>query len=195
LQENQTLKGKKENQVILKRLFRKNPYKEAIESLYVEIMAQVRKPVFYVRFGIADTLDGRFEVLILHVFLVVHRLRGESGREEITRQLPEKMLHEIDLALRETGVSDMGVPRRVKTMAKAFLGRATAYEDAMQKPDAERLVAALARNVFSDKDKDMHKVSGLAKYMRAANEHLNALRTDDICAGKVSFPDPGDENE
>jgi len=177
--------------VIIRRIFRKNPHEKAIESLYAQIMTQARLPVFYEVYKIPDTLDGRFDVLALHVFLVVHRLRDELDKEEIVRQLPEKMLGEIDRALRENGVSDMGVPRRVKTMAKAFLGRATAYENALQSDEANDLVAALARNVFPGQDPDKAEIRYLAGYMRACETHLATLNTDSICAGSVSFPDPG----
>jgi cytochrome b pre-mRNA-processing protein 3 len=154
-------------------------------------MTQARLPVFYETYEIPDTLDGRFDVLALHVFLVIHRLRDDPDKEEIVRQLPEKMLSEIDRALRESGISDMGVPRRVKTMAKAFLGRATAYENALRNNVRHDLVDALARNVFPGQDPDKAEIRYLAKYMRACENHLEALNTDTICAGSVSFPNPG----
>ncbi len=179
--------------MIIRRLLRKNPHREAVESLYAEIMAQSRMPFFYQELYVPDTLDGRFELLTIHVFLVVHRLKQDPGREEIIRQLPEKMLHEIDLALRETGVSDMGVPRRVKTMAKAFLGRATVYETAMGNSDMDMLEAALGRNVFPEQEGDMPAIAGLAVYMRRAEAHLAALDGDRVFAGMVSFPGPGEK--
>lgn len=154
-------------------------------------MAQARQPAFFEEYQIPDTLDGRFDVLALHVFLLIHRLRDDPEREEIVRQLPEKMLTEIDRALRESGISDMGVPRRVKTMARAFLGRATSYQLAMQENNMQDLIAALARNVYPGQDPDGAQILRLARYMLAAEGHLAALNADDICAGTVSFPDPG----
>ncbi len=177
--------------MIFRRLFGKNPHAKGIELLYGKIMAHIRNPVFYTMRKVPDTLDGRFDLLALHVFLVVRRIKDEAGGGEMARLLPEKMLGEIDRALREHGISDMGVPRRVKTMGRAFLGRATAYENALNAADREKLEDVLRRNLFSDAEVGQSVIGGFAGYVLAAEAHLNGLAYDDISSGKVSFPEIG----
>ncbi len=177
--------------MIFKRLFGKNPHTRSIESLYGKIMAHTRNPAFYTRLKVPDTLDGRFDLLALHVFLVVRRIKDEEGAFELARRLPEKRLAEIDRALREHGISDMGVPRRVKTMGRAFLGRATAYENALDSRDMKKLEDVLRRNLFSDAEPDQGVISEFAGYVVAAEAHLNGLAYDNISAGSISFPETG----
>ena len=177
--------------MIFKRLFGKNPHARSIESLYGKIMAHTRNPAFCTRLKVPDTLDGRFDLLALHVFLVVRRIKDEEGAGELARQLPEKMLAEIDRALREHGISDMGVPRRVKTMGRAFLGRATAYENALNSGDMKKLEDVLRRNLFSDAEPGQDIIGEFAGYVVATGAHLGELAYDDISAGSISFPEAG----
>ncbi len=158
-------------------------------------MAHSRNPEFYMALKVPDTLDGRFDLLALHVFLVVRRIKSREKGFELARQLPEKMLGEIDRALREHGISDMGVPRRVKTMGRAFLGRATAYENALNASDREKLEDVLCRNLFSDAEAEPGIISRFADYVLAAEAHLDGLAYDDIFSGNVSFPQIGVSDE
>ncbi len=174
---------------IFKRFFQTKPLgQQALDPLYEAIVTQARQPAFFRDYGVADTLDGRFDMLALHVYLLVRRLRPEGeAAGELPRLLPERMFRELDRALRENGISDMGVPRRVKKMANVFYGRAMAYEGA--RADRAELVDALARNVFSDQDEPAH-AGRLADYVLACMNKLDAAALEDILAGRPDFADP-----
>ena len=179
---------------LLKRFFRsQTPSEKAVDPLYNAIMSQARQPAFYRDYGVADTLDGRFDMLALHVYLVVHRLQQDSGAEgDLPRLLPERMFREIDRALRENGISDMGVPRRVKKMASAFYGRAQAYETA--KESRKELVDALTRNVFPEAETG-EGAEKLASYMNACMERLGAQTIEQITEHyHLDFAKPEDES-
>ena len=113
----------------LKRLFGATGREDAVARCYDLIVEQSRRPEFYLAGGVPDTLDGRYEMLALHAFLVVHRLKrqGEPARL-FSRDLFEGMITEMDRTVREMGVADMGVASRVKRMAKGFNGRIHAYD-------------------------------------------------------------------
>ncbi|TGS35672.1 ubiquinol-cytochrome C chaperone, partial [bacterium M00.F.Ca.ET.180.01.1.1] len=101
--------------------------------------------------NVPDTPLGRFEMLSLHMFLVQHRLRGEDGvAQEIAQVLIDEFFLDVDHSLRELGISDVGVPKRMKKLAKMFYGRTAAYDDALRDDDRAALAAALARNVRPD---------------------------------------------
>lgn len=174
---------------LLKRIFQsRSPAEKAVDLLYGAIMTQSRQPAFYRDFGVPDTLDGRFDMLALHVYMLVHRLQGEDKTAgELARLLPERMFRELDRALRENGISDMGVPRRVKKMANAFYGRASAYENSRESRD--ELVDALARNVFPGQDAP-EGAGRLADYMIASMARLEAQELAQLMQGTPDFADP-----
>ncbi|MEX2297639.1 MAG: ubiquinol-cytochrome C chaperone family protein, partial [Dongiaceae bacterium] len=121
----------------LKRLFRRDPHAKPARALYEAAVEQARSPAFYTALGVPDTVDGRFELIALHGFLVMHRLKTEPGEgPPLAQALFDFMFADMDAALREMGAGDLGVGRRVKTMAKSFLGRVAAYEAGLADPDA-----------------------------------------------------------
>ncbi len=157
-------------------------------ALYAEIVAQARQPVFYQTIGVADTADGRFDMLVLHIVLVVRRLRGEgAGGRTLAQNLFDVFFQDIDRNLREMGVSDMGVPKRVRAMAEAFYGRAGVYDAALDAAGAEGLNAALERNVFDGAAPEA-ALDRMAAYMLACENRLAETSGDDIVAAKVSWP-------
>lgn len=176
---------------IFKNIFQsKSPGQAAVDPLYEAIVTQARQPEFFRAYSVADTLDGRFDMLALHIYLVVHRLRrdGEDAGE-LPLLLTERMFRELDRALRENGISDMGVPRRVKKMANVFYGRAAAYDTARSSRD--ELVQALARNVFPG-DGPPERAGRLADYALAAMARLDGNSLDEIMQGQPAFPNPED---
>ena len=116
--------------------------------LYAAVVARSRAPGFYLA-GVPDTFDGRFDLSMLHLFLLVRRLRreGAPGRA-VAQALFDAAFDDMDRTLREMGVGDLGVPRRVKAMARAFYGRAAAYDEALDAADDAALRAALGRNLI-----------------------------------------------
>jgi cytochrome b pre-mRNA-processing protein 3 len=117
------------------------------QAQYLSVVEQARQPWLYTSGGVPDTLDGRFDALVLHLFLALRRLPpGEKKNEDPRRLLTEAFFEDMDRSMREMGVSDTGVGKRVKTMAEAFYGRLAAYEAAHADP--QQFKEALRRNIY-----------------------------------------------
>lgn len=158
------------------------------EALYGEIVAAARQPVFYSHWNVPDTPLGRFEMLSLAMFLFQHRLRGEQGvSRDVAQVLIDEFFKDVEHSLRELGISDVGVPKRMKKLAKMFYGRTAAYADALESGDRAALAAALARNIRPDAG-DWPQAGELADYACAANAALAGQASETIRSGVVSFP-------
>jgi cytochrome b pre-mRNA-processing protein 3 len=158
------------------------------EALYAQIVAATRQTVFYSDWNVPDTPLGRFEMLSLHMFLFQHRLRGEGGvAGEVAQVLIDEFFMDVEHSLRELGVGDVGVPKRMKKLAKMFYGRTAAYDGALESGDRDALAAALARNVRPDAG-PWPQASQLADYVVEADKRLAAQPTESIVAGMVTFP-------
>ena len=182
---------------ILDRLRGHPARREHAHALYVAVVEQARRPVFYARLGVPDTLDGRFDMIVLHAFVVLRRLRRIGPEGVATGQtLFEVMFADMDRNLREMGVGDLGVGRRVKAMTKAFMGRVGAYERACAAGGAS-LGAALERNVYrSDAAIARAEAQILADYTERSMQSLAALDDDVILAGRCAFAAaPADDAE
>jgi cytochrome b pre-mRNA-processing protein 3 len=159
------------------------------EALYERIVAAARQKVFYSHWNVPDTPLGRFEMLSLAMFLFQHRLRGETGAaREVAQVLIDEFFMDVEHSLRELGISDVGVPKRMKKLGKMFYGRTAAYADAIERGDRTALAAALARNVRPDA-RDWPQADALADYVLRADKGLAAQPTVSICAGVLTFPD------
>jgi cytochrome b pre-mRNA-processing protein 3 len=135
----------------LKDLFiTKRPQDAAARKLYESAVAQARREVFYLSYGVPDSLDGRFEMVSLHVILLLRRIKQEEGEEAkaIGQALFDLMFADMDRSLREMGVGDLGVAKRVKAMAQAFYGRLAAYDAALKEDSEDALRKALRRNLL-----------------------------------------------
>lgn len=175
---------------MFKRLFgRERHANRAItEALYAQIVAAARQTVFYSHWNVPDTPLGRFEMLSLHMFLFQHRLRGEgAAAQEVAQVLIDEFFLDVDHSLRELGIGDVGVPKRMKKLAKMFYGRTAAYDDALERNDHDGLTAALARNVRPDAGA-WPEAAQLALYVADAAGHLAAQPTESILSGTVMFP-------
>ena len=164
-----------------------------IEQLHGDIVAAARRPALFGNFGAPDTPEGRFEMVALHAGLAIRRLGALSGvGGEIAQDLADCVFRHFDDGLREIGVGDTAVPKRMRRMAEAFYGRARAYGDALETPaEEDRLAAALARNVYGESDlRAAPKAVALARYVRICAEALNAQKLDDFAAGRINFPEP-----
>jgi cytochrome b pre-mRNA-processing protein 3 len=172
------------------RLLRRNPSIGTIHSLYGAIVAQARLPSFYLRYSVPDTVDGRFDLIVLHLFLVLHRLAHEGGPAAgLGQPLVDAFCQDLDHNLREMGVSDLAVPRRMKGYLEALYGRSDAYRAALVAGDAEACARALARNVFGQ-EAPGDGARLLAAYMASAARSLGAIAADALARGEISFPDP-----
>ncbi len=171
-------------------LLRRNPPKTTIQALYGVIVAQARLPSFYAGYGVPDTVDGRFDMIVLHLFLLTRRMAGESGPAgALGPALFDRFCVDLDHNLREMGVGDLTVPRRMKAYAEAFYGRSEVYGKSFAADDRAALSAALARNVFG-REASGDESSQLADYVFAAASLLAAQATDAIMRGHLRFPDP-----
>lgn len=160
---------------------------DAAIATYQAIVAAARQPEFYTQCAVPDTPQGRFEMVMLHAWLVIDRLAEEDP--EFTQNLFDLVFADFDLNLRELGVGDMGVGTRVKGWAAAFYGRAASYKAALQ--DDAMLADALARNLFAgEKPKDTKL---LAFYVIRAVERMARTSRDDIKAGRITWPTLGKE--
>lgn len=117
-------------------------------ALYAEIVAAARQPGFYSQMEVDDTPLGRFEMISLHIFLVLRRLKqGGATAAPVAQVLVDEFFLDVDHSLRELGIGDLGVPKRMKKLARMFYGRTASYGEALDARDRDRLAAALARNV------------------------------------------------
>lgn len=170
---------------------------EAAQALYDEAVAQARKPVFYRFYGVPDSVDGRFDLICVHVFLLMDRLfaEGRAGKK-LAQALFDVMFRDMDRSLREMGIGDLSLPKHVKRMMKGFNGRATAYQQAMQAEDPEELVTVLKRNLFGTAENlPEDKVRIIALYMHETALSLEKQPWEALAAGHVEFKDMDDEEQ
>ncbi len=160
------------------------------EDLYRRIVTQARQPGFYRALGVPDTVDGRFEMVTLHAFLVIRRLKGEGeAGHGLAQAVFDTMFGDMDRALREMGAGDLGVGKRVKKMVSAFLGRTAAY-DAGLGAGEETLIAALRRNVYGTVPASDAHAATLSGYLRREAAGLEAQDPRRLLAGRVEFGAP-----
>lgn len=171
-------------------LFRASANRALIDRLYGELVAAARQPAFYRDYGAPDTFEGRFELLALHGALVVRRLnQTPAPGPDIAQDLSDGTFRNLDADIRESGVGDVAVPKRMKTMAQAFLGRAKAYDAALAPHDDAALATALARNVYnSAREADDADVARLTRYVRTVERDLARLDAPALLRG-IPFPD------
>lgn len=163
------------------------PTRAAASALYRAVVRQARQAAFYDAGGVPDTLDGRFELIALHAFLVLRRLKAERPRtRNLAQALFDEMFADMDRSLREMGAGDLGVGRRVKAMAAAFYGRVAAYERGLAEGD-ETLQAALARNLFGTVAAERPKLAAMGGYLKAQVALLDRQPIDRLAAGEVRF--------
>lgn len=155
------------------KLLRRRPDARIGDTLYAHAVTQARTPAFYKALGVADRIDARFELYTLHVLLLVMRLRDEGEVEaEIGQKLFDTYVSALDHALRELGVGDISVGKKMRKLGEALYGRMTAYEAPLRAGDAAALAEALARNVYEGQVAD--GAPALAAYALAARATLAA---------------------
>lgn len=166
------------------RLFRAAANRRLIDAIHGEIVAGARQPALYLRLGAPDTFEGRFEMLALHAGLGLRALRrrgdaGDAAARDLARDLAEALFRHLDHTLREMGVGDLTVPRRMKKLAGAFYDRLAGYDAALAGPP-EALGLALRRHL-------PESAEGLAAYVRALAAVFEA-RAPRALAGPPGLP-------
>lgn len=172
---------------MLKRLFKPRATQVAGQALYASAVAQARTPALYADYRAPDTVEGRFELYSLHVYLLLERMKGQGVQAADTAQvLFDTYLSGLDHALRELGVGDTVVGKRMRRLGEAFYGRVNSLEAAMGAlPDRTLLDAMLARTTYADvADAD---VGRLGDYLLAQRETLAGQSLEALCAGQVQW--------
>jgi len=168
----------------------RNLARKAADIAYQRIVDQARQPVFFTEHGVPDTLDGRFELICLHAFLYLHRLKADRPQASpFCQSFFDRMFADFDRSLREIGVGDLSVGKHVKRMARAFYGRILSYEAGLAGDDAA-LAVALARNVFGTVSAPECAADEMAAYVRRAVRTLRSQSATDLLAGDISFEVP-----
>ena len=171
----------------LARLFGRKRRERAGFALYAAAVQAARDPYFYTELGVPDTLDGRFDMVGLHVFLLIHRLHGASqAGAALAQAVFDAMFADMDMNLREIGAGDMSVGKRVRAMWEAFHGRANAYAAAVDAGDRGALAAAIARNVWRGADAQGHDAA-LADIVLRQGRNLAAQPIEALLAGRAAF--------
>ncbi|MBB3904389.1 ubiquinol-cytochrome C chaperone family protein [Methylobacterium brachythecii] len=165
--------------------------KRLIDGLQARIDQAARVPGLYRRLQVPDTVEGRFEAVCLHVHLAMRRLKQlPPPAEDVAQDLINAVFAQFDASLRELGVGDVGVPKRMKKLAQAFYGRAGGYDVALDAGDRTALALALGRNVLGDADGE--RAGPLADYVIAADATLAGASLDDLLGDGPRFPRPDD---
>ncbi len=174
--------------VLLKMLRRRRGMSQPATGLYSSIVEQSRDPAFFCDLNVPDTILGRFEMIALHAFLVFRRLRDAGGEgRELAQLTHDLMFADIDRSLRELGIGDMGIGKRVKSLARNLYGRIAAYDEGLGSDEAV-LVEALRRNVYATMESvGNEKIALLAVYLRREAEALRMQTDEALLSGQVSF--------
>lgn len=175
-----------------KRVFSVSSNEASAEHLYASIVEQARQHAFYSEYSVTDTVDGRFDMIAIHLFLVLDRLDAETKSANVTQALVNLVVADMDNSLREMGVGDMSVGKKVQTMARALYGRLEAYSQGFAEEDNKKLVKALERNVYRSESPVGADAVRLAAYMRRQAAVLAEQSVDEFLSGQVHFADEGE---
>ena len=167
-------------------LFRKNTATAPVYAVYSAIVAQSRQPRFYAEWQVPDTVTGRFDMISLHLALLFRRLRAETGEQKAFSQAVfDLFFKDMDRSLREMGVGDLGVPKRIQKMGNIFFGLLAAMSEAMDRNDLAGLQAVLSRNIFDGGDGP--HIAALAEYLMVEDRALAGQDSQAITGGAIHF--------
>ena len=167
-------------------LFRKKQATEAVYAVYAAIVAQSRQPRFYAELGVPDTVTGRFDMICLHMALLFGRLRREGKPvNDFAQSVFDLFFKDMDRSLREMGVTDLGVPKKIQKMGNIFYGLMTNLNAAMDKGDRAEVEAVIRRNLFDDAGGA--GVAELTTYLFDEAARLHRVPTATILAGKLDL--------
>ena len=164
---------------------RKDPH---AAEIYGAIVARARLPVFYQGFGTPDTLEGRFVVLTLHLFAVLHRLKsGNAQSFQMAQELADHFTADMETVLRELGISDLKIPKKVRGLTASGAALLRDYEEALSRGE-EAFTATIARTLPLEGTSADDAASRLSAYLKEVLRHLEAEPIDDLCTGTLSLP-------
>jgi len=169
--------------------FRRRSQARTIRALYGAVVAQARLAAFYANYGVPDSVAGRFDLIVLHLVLLLRRLSRDSDlSRSLGQDLFDEFCRDLDANLREMGVGDLAVPKRMQGFAEAFYGRQAAYLEAFAAADRQAFENALSRNIFIGSIED--RAARLTRYAYAVMSELAGQTDDALLRGEVVFPAP-----
>jgi cytochrome b pre-mRNA-processing protein 3 len=169
--------------------------KRIAAELYSDVVAAARAPAFYAELGVPDTIEGRYEMIVLHVVLLLRRLRQPgAGQKRLAQALVDFMAADLDRSIRELGVGDMSVGKFMKRLGEGLYGRAAAYDKVLDDRDSQALETAVLRNIFDGDDPGERILATVACYVQTQHDHLAGLAVEPIAAGHVAFQPFADMN-
>ncbi len=170
---------------------KKNGNRRIVEKQYATLTKAARHPYLYEVLDVPDTVMGRFEMLSAMLILYFRRTRasGTSG-QEIAQEIVDAFFEDVDHSIRELGVGDVGVPKRMKKFAGMFYGRLESYAAALDTGDRDGLAAALRRNIHPESGEGAPSMAGLADYLFTAEKAMMAVDEDEIRVGALTVVEP-----
>jgi len=160
---------------------------DTISTLYGMIVAQARLPCFYRDYAVADTVNGRFEMIVLHLAMVLDRLARDADLQRLGQGIFDRFCRDMDHNLREMGIGDLKVPKEMRRLGEAFYGRSQAYQIAWAAAGDDLLVKALQKNIY---EAEAAAAPRLAAYSRATLRVLAAQPAQAFAGGALHFPEP-----
>lgn len=169
-------------------LFKKDPLKGVASTHYDHLVEAARRPFLYGPEGAEDSVDGRFEMIVLHAIILIRRLRqGDEDAKHLAQLIFDRLFDDMDAALREMGTGDLSVGKKIRAMGEVFYGRADAYAEALESCDEDSLARAIARNLERDEGEDAGRF--LARYALRVNQAVLAQDIPSMLIGeKADFP-------
>lgn len=165
--------------------FRKSSESEPVHAVYAAIVTQSRQPRFYAEWGVPDTVTGRFNMISLHLALLLRRLRDEKAARRFSQAVLDLFLEDMDRSLREMGIGDLSIPKRVKTMNGLFFGLLTRLDAALASGDQAALEDVLIRNIYGGEA--CPGAAPLAAYVAVETARLAGQSADAITAGHIAM--------
>lgn len=154
--------------------------------LYGRLVAQARDPALYGDLGVADTIEGRYEMIMLHMALLLMRLQREGrSRARLAQALLDYMAADLDRSIRELGVGDLSVARYMKRLGEGFYGRAAAYSEGLEQPDDQSLREILLRNVYAGTDPGGQILATFCAYVRRQGRRLTEQGIESVALGDL----------
>jgi cytochrome b pre-mRNA-processing protein 3 len=170
-------------------LTRKRSNRAVIEAIYAALIDRARDPVLFTDFAVDDSFEGRFETLTLFSVLLTRRLKAlPAPAPDLAQDLIDHVFAQFDRALRESGVGDLTVPKRMKTMASAFMGRASAYDQALTSANHQALADALLRNIYASQADKAEHAQKLSAYAVSFDKALASARIETLVDTIKSVP-------
>ncbi|MCC9622905.1 phage tail protein [Thalassospira sp. MA62] len=169
-------------------LKKKDRDETAAFELYTAMVTQARQPDFYAKLGVPDTMEGRFDLILVHAFILFRRLKDENSAKNLAQKVFDVMFADLDQNMREMGIGDVGILKRIRKMTEAYHGRVVAYEEGVQSGLAD-LAAALDRNLYADTEVQTEQLMAMVAYVQEALTMLANQPIEELQTGKVRFPD------